>query len=273
MDGWSVVRCRRCGLLRTWPLPSAQLLRELYDDPSYVEARTAADPQAWALRAEQIISALPEAPLAVLDFGASQGHLVRALRGLGLTALGVEPSPAARAIALDSHGVELHAELADLSSQRFDAVSMLHSLEHVEEPVATLTALREMLSSGGSIFIEVPHAGSADMWIPRSRRAILDVPAHLHHFTPATLRFVVERAGFAVLRTQVFNSLPVEAALARRRRSQRRSSMASGAATKAAPGAARSPSGNGRGTRIDLLHELLRARLPGPKFQLIARRG
>jgi SAM-dependent methyltransferase len=248
------------------------VLRELYDDPSYVEARSGGDPQAWARRAQQIICALPETPLAVLDFGASQGHLVRALRGLGLTALGVEPSPAARVIALEQ-GVELHAELADLPSQRFDAVTMLHSLEHVEDPVTTLIALREMLNSGGSIFIEVPHAGSADMWVPRSRRAILDVPAHLHHFTPATLEFVVERAGFAVLRTQVFNSLPVETALARRRDSRRRSSEPSRAATKAARGAARLRSANRRGTRIDLLHELLRARLPGPKFQLIARRG
>ena len=272
MNGWSVVRCRSCGLLRTWPIPTAEVLRKLYESPSYVEARSSADPQGWARRADQIIRALPGAPQAVLDFGASQGHLVRALRELRLTALGVEPSRTARAIALDK-GVVLHAELEDLPPQRFDAVTMLHSLEHVEEPVTTLTALRELLGSGGSIFIEVPHAGSADMWIPKSRRAILDVPVHLHHFTPNTLRFVVQRAGLAVVRTQLFNSLPVEAALTRRRPVEQRSSMASGTASEAAPGETRSRSTNERGSLVDLLLERLRGRLPGPKFQLVARRG
>jgi hypothetical protein len=119
--------------------------------------------------------------------------------------------------------------------------------------------------AGHLVLIEVPHAGSADMWIPRSRRAILDVPAHLHHFTPATLAAVVERAGFTVLRTQVFNALPVEATIARRVR--RRSSAAPSAAS------GRPASAGGSGSRVDRLLELLRSRFAGPKFQLVARAG
>ncbi|MBA3748221.1 MAG: hypothetical protein H0W96_12130, partial [Solirubrobacterales bacterium] len=93
-EGWSVGRCRNCGLLRTWPVPDTDVLRRAYEAPSYFGARTDGDRDAWAQRAAQILSVLPDASHGVLDFGAGEGHLVRALRGAGVHAHGVEPSPA-----------------------------------------------------------------------------------------------------------------------------------------------------------------------------------
>jgi 2-polyprenyl-3-methyl-5-hydroxy-6-metoxy-1,4-benzoquinol methylase len=41
--------------------------------------------------------------------------------------------------------------------QRFDFVSMIHTLEHIENPLPFLMAARELLTPCGYIFIQVPH--------------------------------------------------------------------------------------------------------------------
>lgn len=266
IDDWSVVRCRRCGLLRTWPLPPAQVLRRLYDEPEYFETRTVGDQDAWAGRARQIIAMLPEPPSTVLDFGAGEGHLVRALRDAGIPAQGVEPSAPAQEAALRDQGVGLLESLDDVPGP-FSTITLLHSLEHVEDPLATLVALRSVMTAGGSMFIEVPHARSADMWIPSSRRAILDLPAHLHHFTPETLGALAERAELSVAAVRLFNPRPVETALRRRemRQATRVAQHAAGSVDRPCP---RRPAAN----LAERALAALRAALPGSTFRLVARR-
>ena len=261
------MRCRDCGLLRTWPPPDAAVLRRFYEDPSYFATRTDDARGAWAQRARQVLAALGGPAGAVLDFGAGEGHLVRALRDAGIAAEGVEPSPAARANARREQDVGLWSDLSELADRRFGAATLLHSLEHVDDPAATLARLHGVLAPGAVIYVEVPHAGSADMWLPRSRQMILDLPAHLHHFTPATLAPLVERAGFAVVTTQLYNARPVELALALRTR-LRASGPARAAEDRAAPA-----SGGGTGEDAErALVARLRSRLAGWKFWLVARR-
>ncbi len=72
--------------------------------------------------------------------------------------------------------------------ESFDVITLIHSLEHVLEPVETLTDLRHRLNPTGHLFVQVPD----------SRRNPYDlvISDHLLHFTVDTLRFAVECAGF-----------------------------------------------------------------------------
>ncbi len=173
---------------------------------------------AWPQRAQAILETLGISPRSVLDFGAGEGHLVNALREMGLAAEGIETSPFGRVAARRMYDLDLRAEVpADLCGQ-FQLVTLIHSLEHVADPLGTLTALRAAVEPGGIVFIEVPHAGSVDMWWPRRRREILDLPVHLYHFVPETLVRVVERAGLRVVEIRLSNSDILEWALERRAR-------------------------------------------------------
>lgn len=237
---WEVVACGRCGLLRTWPPPAAGILNEIYEGAAYHAARsvgwsTAAD---WRGRARSVLDSVPSRPTSVLDFGAGPGHLVRALREEGIAAEGVEPYGAPRAQARRDHGIELAPGILADWTQSFDVATLFHSLEHVRDPVRTLVDLRTVLRPGGWILVEVPHAGATEMWRPGTRRVVMDLPLHLHHFTPKTLSSVVERAGFAVTRVDLFNCSEIERVLALRRRPAQ-------SATNPRPGAGigRSPSG------------------------------
>lgn len=263
---WAVVGCSSCGLLRTWPEPSDELLADSYTSADYHHTRTNDDPVAWDERAQQILARLPARPGSVLDFGAGEGHLVAALRRQGVCAEGVEPFGAGREAALEAHGVALAEALDPNGGAAFDAAVLLHSLEHVRDPLVTLNEIRCVLVSGATVFVEVPNVRSADMWLsPRQRRLILDLPLHLHHFTPHTLERVAVEAGFSPVQTIDFNATAVERLLRLR---------SAGAAVPVQTPPEGEPSatepapslGPSRGEKI---LSSLRRRLPGPKFQWI----
>jgi SAM-dependent methyltransferase len=271
--GWQVLRCTGCDLLATWPRPDDATLRRLYESPEYFDERSmgSAAVEAGLAQAREILQRLPSADGPILDFGAGTGHLVRAARALGVRTDGVEPSRTARALARDLYGIDLMSNLPD-SESRYSAVTLVHVLEHVPDPVAELKRLRSLIATDGIIYIEVPHAGSADMWLPARRRLILDLPAHLHHFTPKTLAAVLAKAGYAPLEVLLFNPYPIERILARReaRRGPAPAAPGGGSDTRIA-----AHSSGGQGLRALWPRVLATARsvFPGGHFRVVAQRA
>jgi SAM-dependent methyltransferase len=69
---------------------------------------------------------------------------------------------------------------------------MLHVLEHLEDPKATLMALRPHLAPGGRLFIEVPNIlGPWRMTLAEFFRI-----EHLFNFSAATLEALLLAAGY-----------------------------------------------------------------------------
>ena len=228
----------------------------------------AASEAAWVDRAREIVESLPRRPASVLDFGAGEGHLVHALRRRGLAAEGVEPFPAGRQAARERYGIELLEEPP--VHGRFDLVTLVHALEHVPDPVATLARLAKLLEPGGQIFIEVPNAASVDMHRSSRRREILDLPVHLFHFAPRTLERAIEKAGLKTLDLRLSNPDLVEWLLARRAPRHAESTVPDRPAP-AAPPAVHPPSLVRASWRR--LLPWLRQRLPGSRIQAVAARA
>ena len=228
---------------------------------------------AWMHRASAILDASGERSPRVLDMGAGQGHLVHCFRSMGFTADGVEPSPAGRAAARELYAIDLFDRVPTDRETTYSLATLIHSLEHARDPVGLLEDVRRILQPGGTVFIEVPNAESIEMWVPRRRREILDVPAHLFHFVPRTLTLMVERAGFRVTEVTLSNPRPLERAFsfwAGIRASR------TGGATKASQ-ATTTTSAQGREAtttrawwRARAL-PAIRASFPGWKFHVVAR--
>jgi len=50
--------------------------------------------------------------------------------------------------------------------QRFDNVFLVHTLEHIDDPVAVLARIRNWLSAGGRLFVAVPNANALSRQSP-----------------------------------------------------------------------------------------------------------
>jgi len=272
---WSIVRCTRCGLLITWPRPDPGTLERLYGDEIYYDDRAMGAPAkaAWLERAAGMLQELPLHPQTAVDLGAGAGHLVNAMNRLGIQAEGIEPSPAGRALAERLYGLRLQSAVSDGLVGRFDLATLIHSLEHVEDPVATLREAARLLAPEGRILIEVPHARTIEMLRPRRRREVLDLPAHLYHFVPETLARVAVRAGLRVMDVRLGNADALEWALALRERWRARSQAVPTESLAEAPldGGGQPLAGAGacRSLWRSRILPWMRGRFPGWQFRMV----
>ncbi len=266
--------CERCGLRMTWPQPTGSVLNEAYDNGAYYSAHGMheVDFEAAKARAEDLLAQAGRDVRRVLDFGAGEGHLVAALRSLGIEADGVEPSGAARAEARRRHGVELLPTVPP-ESERYDLIVLIHSLEHVREPVSVMRSLRDRLNPQGSVFVDVPNAESVEILRPSRRRSILELPLHLYHFTPSTLSAVLRAAGLEVASVRLTNPEWLEWLMSRWaacRFQARRNDPLEGIGRSSVRGRERRVAIGRRAWRERLL-PFIRERSPGWRFEVLAR--
>lgn len=143
-------------------------------------------------------------PITICDLGCGNGELLAELAGDGHTLLGVEPDPTARAVA-NERGLlvmEGTAERIPAGVPRggCDLVILQHVLEHCREPISALRAARALLRPGGTLLCEVPNLSALGARRNGDAWHWLDVPRHIHFFTPESLRGHCERAGWTVTR-------------------------------------------------------------------------
>jgi 2-polyprenyl-3-methyl-5-hydroxy-6-metoxy-1,4-benzoquinol methylase len=205
----SVLECSGadCRLRFLHPQPTPQELRDLYRT-MYYEPGLLSE-AVYAGTPDQVADGLIKTLLArcgpirdrqVLDFGAGSGLFASALRALGATVVCVEPDPEARQ-QLATRGLPAYSTLealrADLPAVRFDVVTAIEVVEHLEDPLRHLRAVRERLTPGGILFLTTPNFDSLRARLQRSRWAQYCNPTHLFFFTQQSLERVVLAAGFS----------------------------------------------------------------------------
>ncbi len=238
IGGWfSVVACEGCGLARTEPVPVDSgawypVGYQQHDAPDTTTTKVVKKAIKRAAMTNRGVTrslvgtVVPDAAylgaiqpgMRVLDVGAGNGTAVSALLAAGVIAWGVEPSSAGAAVCR-ARGLTTVVEgtLEDtldsgaIASDGWDLVRMYQVLEHVPDPVATLKRIPGILAPGGRLVIGVPNFDSLARRMMGASWDGLELPRHLTHFTPASLRMVLQRAGFRVDRVgtvALFGILP-----------------------------------------------------------------
>lgn len=165
------------------------LINQLY---KLVRRRTLRQKVKWVERA------LGRAGGRILDVGSGTGGFVSALRRSGWRADGLEPDRTAREVALRDFGISLMDadQLTKLPAAEFDCITLWHVLEHVHDLNGYLQAFHRLLKPGGRLLLALPNHHSWDAHYFRQWWAAYDVPRHLYHFAPDSVRTLAARNGF-----------------------------------------------------------------------------
>ena len=136
----------------------------------------------------------------ILDVGCGTGAFLYTMKEAGWNATGLEPDKTAREKALELYGLHLDnsEKFYQLAPQSFDAITMWHVLEHVHDLHAYIDQLRNLLKPRGKLFIAVPNYTSHDADVYKEFWAAYDVPRHLYHFSPASMKMLLEKHGMKV---------------------------------------------------------------------------
>jgi 2-polyprenyl-3-methyl-5-hydroxy-6-metoxy-1,4-benzoquinol methylase len=140
----------------------------------------------------------------LLEIGCGKGLFLEAAKKRGFRIYGIEPSPRSFSFAAARLGnsiVPIGLEDIDKVSEfpnEYDYVMLWHVLEHLNDPGATLTQIKERLAGNGRVVIAVPNFASFQARCGKADWYHLDPPRHVHHFTPVSLRIVAVENGFEV---------------------------------------------------------------------------
>lgn len=215
-----VVRCRHCGLMYSSPRarPADHAIHESSTVEGLLDGVETEKVHRYRWRYEKESGQVRDfrATRAVLDrlypnggkiveVGSGLGYLLRSFKDTGWEVLGVDPWRELPSFTQRVHGIETiptTLELAGLPDASADVVVMLHVIEHVPDPVATLREIRRVLKPGGHMVIETPRYDTLMFKLLGHRERSVKCEGHIYFFTFDTLRRTYEKAGFREVDTR-----------------------------------------------------------------------
>lgn len=210
-----IVRCTACSLVFASPRNERLLITHSEDEAA---AETAVSENYYlkeletrTLNAEERLNALENflphrqasAPRRgkLLELGSYIGVVLSVAQKRGWDVLGIEPVAVAAHYGEKTFGVKIRVgtiEEIRLPPASFDAVALYETIEHLPDPLGTMTRLARVLKQGGIISIETPNSDS--FWFRllngKWRQCI---ESHYYFFSPKTITALLKKIGCEIL--------------------------------------------------------------------------
>lgn len=216
ISGFQVIRCLNCGLVYRYPQPGEKELTQLYNKNYFLSE----DPLRWGykdyVKMKKFINQTFEHKLKIierykkrgkiLDIGCATGFFLEIAKKRGWEPYGVELSDYAASYGREKMGLDI--KTGDLKKvgyrkEYFNIITMWDILEHTPYPLEELKEVKRVLKENGLVFITVPNIKSLIARIMGRRWfGFTKIREHLYFFSPRTLKMILEKAGFSVLKMQ-----------------------------------------------------------------------
>jgi 2-polyprenyl-3-methyl-5-hydroxy-6-metoxy-1,4-benzoquinol methylase len=210
-----IVRCNRCGLM--YSNPQELIDCERFQEPEHpkvfdeVQSRQGFRKQNVQLpdnlRALAVIDSLIPKRGKLLEIGSYCGIFLDRIRSDGWDTTGLEPDLGVADYARGKYGHRIidgvlpQPSLADGS---FDAVVMLHVIEHIPDPSSALREIRRIMKPGGILAVETPRFDSLMFkLLGRRERSISNCNGHIYFFTVPTLSQILKKNDFEIAKVEL----------------------------------------------------------------------
>lgn len=211
-ESFEIWSCRNCGLRFTQNAPDAESISSYYKSEDYISHT---DTHAGLIN--KLYHSVRKVTLknkrsiiekytgkkagGILDLGCGTGSFLNTMSKSGWQVKGLEPDEQAAAISKKLYGIEplVPEALFELPEKSFDAITMWHVLEHVHDLNDYLEKLRSLLKPQGKLFVAVPNYTSFDAGYYKEFWAAYDVPRHLYHFAPLSMKILLQKHGLRQL--------------------------------------------------------------------------
>jgi len=199
-DEYRLLECRKCSFVWLDNMPAPEDMPYHYG-ADYHQAVTASGEvnllKRWGPTRDKILKM--GRGNALLDMGCSSGAFLQTLRDGPWKLHGLEISPEEARRAEENSGAEVFVGTAldaPFAPGSFDVITACHFLEHAHQLKEVVARMREWLRPGGILYIQIPNIEGFEAHIFKSYWYGLELPRHLWHFSPASLRELFLPAGF-----------------------------------------------------------------------------
>jgi 2-polyprenyl-3-methyl-5-hydroxy-6-metoxy-1,4-benzoquinol methylase len=204
-----IVKCTACSFRFTNPRPDENEILRYYNSPEYIAHDSSQVNliksvykaiRKITIRKKHTIVKRYSIGNELLDIGCGTGEFLNYCQKMNYKTTGIEPNEKARVFAGKKFRLKIFNEqkLNDLLPASFDVVTMWHVLEHVHKLNERILQIKQLLKPEGTMIIAVPDSDSWDAQKYKNFWAAYDLPRHLYHFTPATLKMLAVKHGFHI---------------------------------------------------------------------------
>lgn len=211
-ESFPISACAACTLYFTQDVPDADSIGHYYKSENYISHTNTSKGLINSLyqsvrkrtlkqKRKLIEKATGISKGSLLDVGSGTGAFAHTMKQAGWQVKGLEPDKDARTVAKELYQLELGDtdQLSSLPATSFDAITLWHVLEHVHDLQDYMAKLKGLLKENGKLFIAVPNYTSQDAADYKEHWAAWDVPRHLYHFSPRSMKTLVEKHGLKIL--------------------------------------------------------------------------
>ncbi len=206
-----VCECVTCSLRFTQDIPEQEAIGQFYQSNQYISHSDTKEGTIYKLyhwvrsitltlkrRLVEKNASVTKGTL--LDIGSGTGAFLHTMQKAGWSVTGLEPDAAAREKSAALYGISPDSpdQLFALKSNTYDVVSMWHVLEHVHQLHAYIEQIKMILKQNGKLLIAVPNYTSFDASYYKDHWAAYDVPRHLYHFSPKSMRRLLQQHGLVI---------------------------------------------------------------------------
>jgi 2-polyprenyl-3-methyl-5-hydroxy-6-metoxy-1,4-benzoquinol methylase len=215
-DVYRLMRCSDCSYvwLKEPPKPEemGRHYGALYD--SFIARAGEHSPGRWQSRQKAIFPHKQRGDL--LDLGCSSGSFLDSMKGDAWRLHGIEMSSKAAQAAREKTGAEIFCGdilSAPFPEESFEVITCFDVLEHVYEPQKVLAKISQWLKPGGIFYTLVPNIDSGEARVFKTYWYGLELPRHLSHFCPASLRHLAQSVGLRELSIETHRNSAMEYSL------------------------------------------------------------
>ncbi len=219
-EEFDLYKCKNCSFLFTQNFPAEAEIGKYYDTPDYISHTDTRKgimnkiyhqvrQRMFKEKAEIVGKGLPYKGGNLLDIGSGTGYFINYMfQQSDWEAIGLEKNKEAREYAKKKFKVEVYGTMEEVMKSLDDGdpsglipinvVTMWHSMEHIENLNETWETIDKLLEPEGKLIVAVPNHTSIDAQKYGNMWAAYDVPRHLWHFTPETMKKFGEKHGFVL---------------------------------------------------------------------------
>lgn len=214
-ETFTIAECGMCGLRYTLNAPSEDKIGPYYQSSAYISHSNTKKGVINLLyhiarfftmmSKEKLVKKASKRQVGMLlDIGSGTGTFAHTMERAGWNVVGLEPDPEARKQAIKKYNCDIYPsdELFRLPEQTYSVITMWHVLEHVHQLDEYVDRMKHLLAPTGKLIIAVPNYTSKDAAIYKEFWASYDVPRHLYHFSPNSMRMLMKRHGMQVIGTR-----------------------------------------------------------------------
>ena len=199
---YDLFRCSDCSYVWLEDPPSPTDMSDHYgiDYHKSIMAAGESSGARWSSQREAILKQRNSGTL--LDLGCSSGGFLSSMSQESWKLFGIELDGAAAEKARCISGASIFVgdvAAAPFPPESFDVITCFDVLEHVYSPRQVLIKVKELLKPGGIFFAVLPNIESWEARIFGSYWYGLELPRHISHFSPQSLRHIMNALGFKEL--------------------------------------------------------------------------